>query len=84
MSSNGKVILYASYQTGENLPGYVQFALKHLAETDFTVVLLTNNRPLSAETMKFLDDNGYPAFKLVIDPDVVYEDSPDKKVKKYA
>ena len=58
MSSNGKVILYASYQTGENLPGYVQFALKHLAETDFTVVLLTNNRPLSAETMKFLDDNG--------------------------
>ena len=58
MSSNGKVILYASYQTEENLPGYVQFALKHLAETDFTVVLLTNNRPLSAETMKFLDDNG--------------------------
>ena len=58
MSSNGKIILYASYQTGENLPEYVQFALKHLAETDFTVVLLTNNRPLSAETMKFLDDNG--------------------------
>lgn len=55
--SNGKVILYASYQTGENLPGYVQFALKHLAETDFTVVLLTNKRPLSAETMKFLEDN---------------------------
>ena len=58
MSNNGKVILYASYQTGENLPGYVQFALKHLAETDFTVVLLTNKRPLSAETMKFLEDNG--------------------------
>ena len=55
--SNGKVILYASYQTGENLPGYVQFALKHLAETDFTVVLLTNKRPLSAETMSFLEDN---------------------------
>ena len=57
MSSNGKIILYASYQTGENLPGYVQFALKHLAETDFTVVLLTNKRPLSAETMAFLEDN---------------------------
>ncbi len=55
--SNGKVILYASYQTGENLPGYVRFALKHLAETDFTVVLLTNKRPLSAETMSFLEDN---------------------------
>ena len=58
MSSNGKVILYASYQTGETLPGYVKFALKHLAETDFTVVLLTNKRPLSAETMSFLEDNG--------------------------
>ena len=58
MSSNGKIILYASYQTGETLPGYVRFALKHLAETDFTVVLLTNNRPLSAETMSFLEDYG--------------------------
>lgn len=58
MSSNGKIILYASYQTGETLPGYVRFALKHLAETDFTVVLLTNKRPLSAETMSFLEDNG--------------------------
>ena len=55
--SNGKVILYASYQTGEKLPGYVRFALKHLAETDFTVILLTNKRPLSAETMAFLEDN---------------------------
>lgn len=54
---NSKIILYASYQTGEDLPGYVRFALKHLAETDFTVVLLTNRRPLSAETMRFLDEN---------------------------
>ena len=60
--SNGKVILYASYQTGENLPGYVQFVLKHLAETDFTVVLLTNKRPLSAGTMSFLEDNGIKLF----------------------
>ena len=60
--SNGKVILYASYQTGENLPGYVQFALQHLAETDFTVVLLTNKRPLSAGTMSFLEDNGIKLF----------------------
>ena len=56
--SNSKVILYASYQTGEDLPGYVRFALKHLAETDFAVVLLTNKRPLSAGTMSFLEDNG--------------------------
>ena len=55
---SSKIILYASYQTGENLPGYVKFALKHLAETDFTVVLLTNKRPLSAETMAFIEDNG--------------------------
>jgi lipopolysaccharide biosynthesis protein len=57
MPSNDKIILYASYQTGETLPGYVRFALKHLAETDFAVVLLTNRRPLSAETLKFLEDN---------------------------
>lgn len=57
MPISSKIILYASYQTGDTLPGYVQFALKHLAETDFTVVLLTNRRPLSAETMKFLEEN---------------------------
>lgn len=57
MVSGNKLILYASYQVGENLPGYVRFALKHLAETDFTVVLLTNKRPLSAETNAFLEEN---------------------------
>lgn len=58
MPISSKIILYASYQTGDSLPGYVQFALRHLAETeDFTVVLLTNNRPLSADTMKFLEEN---------------------------
>lgn len=58
MPTNSKLVLYASYQVGEDLPGYVRFALKHLAETDFTVVLLTNNRPLSAETNTFLEENG--------------------------
>ena len=58
MPETSKVILYASYQTGEKLPGYVKFALKHLAETDFTVVLLTNKRPLAQETLAFLEDNG--------------------------
>ncbi|PWJ68108.1 MULTISPECIES: rhamnan synthesis F family protein [unclassified Fibrobacter] len=51
-----KLILYASYQTGETLPGYVQFALTHLAETDFKVVLLTNRRELSKETVNFLKE----------------------------
>ncbi|MCQ2105814.1 MAG: hypothetical protein MJZ26_08490 [Fibrobacter sp.] len=57
MSASTKVILYASYQTGDTLPGYVQFALKHLAETDFTVILLTNERELSEATHSFLKEN---------------------------
>ncbi|MCF0224817.1 MAG: hypothetical protein HUK20_11160 [Fibrobacter sp.] len=51
-----KLILYASYQTGKNLPGYVCFALKHLAETDFSVVLLTNRRELSQQSLDFLEE----------------------------
>lgn len=58
MPSSTKLALYASYQVGDSLPGYVRFALKHLAETDFTVILLTNKRPLSAETNSFLAENG--------------------------
>ena len=57
-----KVALYASYQTGENLPGYVRFALKHLAESDFKVVLLTNHRTLSNETYDFLKENHIELF----------------------
>lgn len=53
---NDKVILYSSYQTGETLPGYVQFALQHLSETPFRVVLLTNRRQLSPETRAFLEE----------------------------
>ena len=54
---NGKIILYSSYQVGESLPGYVRFALEHLTETGFKVVLLTNRRELSAETLDFLNNN---------------------------
>lgn len=54
MPNTSKLILYASYQVGENLPGYVRFALRHLAETGFHVVLLTNKRKLSRETLDFL------------------------------
>lgn len=61
-SAYTKIALYASYQTGKDLPGYVRFALKHLAETDFHVVLLTNNRELSNETYEFLADNQIELF----------------------
>ena len=57
-----KVALYASYQTGKDLPGYVRFALRHLAETDFHVVLLTNDRELSDDTYKFIADNDIELF----------------------
>ncbi len=62
MGASNKVALYASYQTGEDLPGYVRFALKHLAETDFKVVLLTNHRTLSSETYDFLKENHIELF----------------------
>ena len=62
MDSCKKVALYASYQTGEDLPGYVRFALKHLAETDFKVVLLTNHRTLSNDTYDFLKENHIELF----------------------
>ena len=62
MDASNKVALYASYQTGEDLPGYVRFALKHLAETDFKVVLLTNHRTLSSDTYDFLKENHIELF----------------------
>lgn len=51
-----RLALYASYQTGDTLPGYVQFALTHLAETGFHVVLLTNRREFSKDTLDFLSE----------------------------
>jgi lipopolysaccharide biosynthesis protein len=54
---NSRIVLYASYQTGPELPGYVRFALQHLSETPFRVVLLTNKRELSPETLQFLGDH---------------------------
>jgi lipopolysaccharide biosynthesis protein len=62
MPSYKKIALYASYQTGKHLPGYVRFALRHLAATDFHVVLLTNDRELSEETYKFIADNDIELF----------------------
>ena len=62
MPNHSKLILFASYQTGDTLPGYVQFALTHLAETDFHVVLLTNKRKLSDETERFLKEKNIELF----------------------
>ena len=57
-----KIALYASYQTGEEIPGYVRYALAHLAKTDFKVVLLTNERTLSQDSYEFLADNDIELF----------------------
>ena len=57
-----KIALYASYQTGEELPGYVRYALEHLSKTDFKVVLLTNERTLSQASYEFLADNNIELF----------------------
>jgi len=62
MPTYTKVALYASYQTGKDLPGYVRYALSHLAKTDFHVVLLTNERELSEDTYEFIADNGIELF----------------------
>ena len=62
MSSYKKIALYASYQTGKDLPGYVRFALSHLARTDFHVVLLTNEREFSQESLEFIGDNDIELF----------------------
>ena len=62
MAAYKKVALYASYQTGNNIPGYVRFALAHLAQTDFHVVLLTNERDLSEDSLEFLADNDIELF----------------------
>lgn len=57
-----KIALYASYQTGEEIPGYVRYALAHLAKTDFKVALLTNERTLSQASYEFLADNNIELF----------------------
>lgn len=61
-TNSNKLALYASFQTGDTLPGYVRYALEKLAATDFQVVLITNERELSKETKDFLKDNGIQLF----------------------
>jgi hypothetical protein len=58
---NGK-ILYASYQEEESLPHYIRYALSGLTQTGFSVVYLTNQRDLDAESHAFLDKNKIELF----------------------
>ncbi|MDR1760766.1 MAG: rhamnan synthesis F family protein [Fibrobacter sp.] len=48
-------ILYSSFQTGSKLPGFVRYALASLSQTGFPTVLLTNNRVLDADSLRFLE-----------------------------
>lgn len=54
-------ILYASYQTGGVLPGYVKYALLRLAKLG-SVTLLTNERVLEHSELKLLEQNGIELF----------------------
>lgn len=48
------VILYASFQHGTALPGYVRYALDGLARTGFAVVLITTQSNLDEDSLEFL------------------------------
>lgn len=55
-------VLYASFQQGEALPGYVRYALEGLCQTGFSVVYLTNERDLDASSHAFLESHGIELF----------------------
>ena len=57
-----KKVLYASFQTGESLPGYIRYALEGLCQTGFSVVYLTNGRDLDASSHAFLDSHHLELF----------------------
>lgn len=60
-ASNG-IILYASYQKGTALPGYVRYALDGLARTGFAVVLITTQSPLDCDSLAFLSERRIALF----------------------
>lgn len=55
-------ILYASYQTGESLPGYIRYALEGLCQTGFSVAYLTNSRDLDASAHAFFKSHQIELF----------------------
>ena len=56
-----RLILYASYQKGRTLSGYVKFALKQLSSLG-KVVLITNERILEPGEIEFLNSLGIALF----------------------
>lgn len=54
--------LYASFQQGTSLPGYVRYALEGLCQTGFSVVYLTNERDLDASSHAFLKSHRIELF----------------------
>lgn len=61
-TSNLRKVLYASFQTGESLPGYIRYALEALCQTGYSVVYLTNERDLDASSHAFLDSHHIELF----------------------
>lgn len=55
-----RLILYCHYSTREQLPVYVQYALRKLSETGYSVRVLTNDRHLDGEARALLDRLGLP------------------------
>ena len=55
-------VLYASFQTGPALPGFIRYALASLARTGWPVVLLTNRRELDGDSLNFLARNRIDLF----------------------
>lgn len=54
-------ILYASFQLGGELPGYVRYALSKLSKCG-SVALITNRRELAARELDFLANSGIELF----------------------
>ena len=61
-TSSLRKVLYASFQTGESLPGYIRYALEALCQTGYSVVYLTNERDLDASSHAFLDSHHIELF----------------------
>jgi hypothetical protein len=56
------LILYASYQEGVSLTGYVRYALDGLVRTGFPVVMITNQGDLDGDSRGFLSERGITLF----------------------
>jgi GT2 family glycosyltransferase len=55
-------ILFASHQTGGELPGYLRYALECLSKAGYRTTLITTQTELDALSRRFLDDLGVELF----------------------